>query len=311
MRRENLTINQNGFYGAYYPNLKETCHATIIYMLGNSTTGGLVNMGVKWLHDLHCNVLVLAPEPQKQGFYDFELKQFGKAISYLKKHNQKKIGIAGGSATAMLTLLAASFYNDITLTIAFTPCDFVMEGYYRDGLDGAKERPSDHHSFAMYDGQPLPYLPFAYRHPMYWKMIKKESRKTHNRIATKELFAKSEEQCPLSDEQMIPVEKINGTLLFIGAKDDCLWDTCKYIKRMQTRILVNHATLDAKAFIYDYGTHFLFPQGMLKKGLHIFSGLPVLLFASGRKHYLTCKKNRIDVENKIVKEIENWLKDDK
>ena len=35
---------------------------------------------------------------------------------------------------------------------------------------------------------------------------------------------------------MIPVEKIKGKLLLIGASDDCLWDTVKYISRMEERM---------------------------------------------------------------------------
>ena len=35
---------------------------------------------------------------------------------------------------------------------------------------------------------------------------------------------------------MIKIEKIHGTLLLIGAEDDVLWDTAKYIRRMELRI---------------------------------------------------------------------------
>ena len=41
----------------------------------------------------------------------------------------KKIGIAGASTTGMFALIAASYYPQITLTIAMTPCDFVMVVY--------------------------------------------------------------------------------------------------------------------------------------------------------------------------------------
>ena len=37
-----------------------------------------------------------------------------------------------------------------------------MEGFYRDGKGGATERPGDNESTVTWQGQPLPYLPFAY-----------------------------------------------------------------------------------------------------------------------------------------------------
>lgn len=73
----------------------------------------------------------------------------------------------------MMALLAAAYYSDITLTIAMTPPDFVMEGFYQDGRDGARERPGDDESSASYEGKSLPY---AYRHPQYWEKIRQESR---------------------------------------------------------------------------------------------------------------------------------------
>ena len=36
----------------------------------------------------------------------------------------------------MLALVAASYHQDITLTIAMSPSDFIMEGFYRDNKDG-------------------------------------------------------------------------------------------------------------------------------------------------------------------------------
>ena len=39
-----------------------------------------------------------------------------------------KIGIVGASTTGMLALLAASYYPQISLTIAISPPDFVMVG---------------------------------------------------------------------------------------------------------------------------------------------------------------------------------------
>ena len=76
---------------------------------------------------------------------------------------------------------------------------------------------------------------------------------------------------------------------------------------MKQRLEKKQSTLVCKIFTYEYGTHFLFPQSMLKKGLSFFSDLVVLAFASGRKHYRQCKKSRIDVDVKIQAEIKTWI----
>ena len=76
----------------------------------------------------------------------------------------------------MLALVAASYYPDITLTIAMSPSDFVIEGFYRDGKDGMTERPGDNESSVSWQGKPIPYLPYAYRHPEYWQKIQEESK---------------------------------------------------------------------------------------------------------------------------------------
>lgn len=96
-------------------------------MLGDRIDDLMVKTGVKWLHKNGCNVMA------------------------------SHLGIIGASTTAM----AASFIPEITLTAALSPSDFIMEGFYRDGLDGAKERPGNNESTLSYKGESLPYLPFS------------------------------------------------------------------------------------------------------------------------------------------------------
>ena len=55
-------------------------------------------------------------------------------------------------------------------------------------------------------------------------------------INSRKLFDDSEAVYPITEEEMIKIEKIHGTLLLIGAEDDVLWDTAKYICRMKQRM---------------------------------------------------------------------------
>ena len=224
-------VQRDGFFGAYFAKPNGSDRA-IILMLGDDIDDRMAVSGVKWIHSKGANALTMAPNEKDYGHHSYPLERFERAIAYLKKQGNEKIGIIGASTTGMLALVAASYFSDISLTIAFSPSDFVMEGFYRDGLDGVRERPGDYESSLSYQGKQLPFLPYAYRHPVYWQMIQKESKEGKDMVASRKLFDESERLHPLMEEEKIKVEKIKGKLILIGAEDDVLWDTCKYIRRM-------------------------------------------------------------------------------
>ena len=231
MKKQIFIPEIDGFYGAFYPNNSPSDKAMII-MLGDSSDDRLAVSGAKWIHELGCHALAMSPGRKDYGHHSYPIERFGSAIAFLKERGIRKIGIAGASTTGMLALVAASYYADITLTIAMSPSDFVMEGFYRDGKDGMTERPGDNESTVTWKGEPLPYLPFAYRHPEYWLKIQEESKAGRDMVASRKMFDESERRHPLQEEEKIKVENIRGHIVFVGAEDDVLWDTCRYIRRM-------------------------------------------------------------------------------
>ena len=68
MRREFLQIEEDGFYGAYYPNIAKSNKA-IIVMLGDAVDDRLAVSGVKWLQKLGCNVLAMSPTKKDYGHH--------------------------------------------------------------------------------------------------------------------------------------------------------------------------------------------------------------------------------------------------
>lgn len=306
MKRTYFNVEKDGFFGAYYENPKASGKAMIL-MLGDDIDDRMVIAGVKWAQKLGCNVMAMAPEKKDYGHHSYPLERFEKAITYLKSQGNHKIGIMGASTTGMLALIAASCFSDITLTIAVSPSDFVMEGFYRDGLDGVRERPGDYESSVSYRGEQLPFLPFAYRHPLYWQIIQKESKEGGDMVASRKLFDESERLHPLQEEEKIKVENIKGKVIFVGAEDDVLWDTCKYIRRMMTRLSERACECEPEALIYEHGTHFTFPQTMLQNMIPVLSGLLVACaFKAGRKYPRECKQTRIDIDQKLTAAISEW-----
>ena len=212
MKREYYSTKNDGFYGAYYKN-PAPCDRGVILMLGDRIDDMMVKMGVKWLHRKGCNVMAMSSETKDYAYHDYPIESYEKAIEVLKSKGCVKFGIVGASTTGMAALAAASFIPDITLTIALSPSDFIMEGFYRDGLDGARERPGNNESTLSYRGKSLPYLPYAYRHPEYWQKLSEEAKRRGDMAAARDMFDLSEKLCPVTEDMKIKVERIKGKLV--------------------------------------------------------------------------------------------------
>ena len=207
----------------------------------------------------------------------------------------------------MLSLAAASYYPEITLTIAMSPSDFIMEGFYCDGKDGASERPGDGESTVSWQGRPLPYLPYAYRHPEYWQKITEEAKAGGDKAAARKMFDESERLHPVREEEKIKVENIRGRIVFIGAEDDVLWDTCKYIRRMDERLKQKPHDCEWDMLLYKHGTHFVFPESMLKMMLPVGSGMLVkYMFRAGREFPEECLETRLDIDRRLTEILRSW-----
>lgn len=306
MKREYFSTTRNGFYGAYYENY-QYCDRGIILMLGDKIDDLMVKIGVRWLQKNGCNVMAMASDTKDYAYHDYPIECFEKAIDILKSKGNTKFGIIGASTTAMIALTAASFIPDITLTIALSPSDFIMEGFYRDGLDGARERPGNNESTLTYKCKRLPYLPFAYRHPEYWKKLQEEAKRRGDMAAARDMFDLSEQICPLTEDMKIKAERIKGKLVLIGAEDDSLWDTCRYINRIIERLKATAHECRVAKLTFEYGSHFVFPESMLESILPF--GSSVLLrfaFKTLRNHQKECKQTRIEIDRRLRRIIQNW-----
>ena len=137
---EKIKETQKGFYGCYWPLEGSTC--AIIAMLGDDCEDYMAKVAVKWMQNTYgVSMLTLSPGHKDYSHHNLPVERIGAAITYLKERGIKKISIAGASTTGMYALIAASYYPEITLTIAMTPADFVMEGFYQGKRDGQTEWP--------------------------------------------------------------------------------------------------------------------------------------------------------------------------
>jgi hypothetical protein len=164
-------------------------------------------------------------------------------------------------------------------------------------------------SLFSYQGKPLPYMPFVYQHPEFWKFIESERKRTGDILNFRKLFDDSEKAHPLTEEEMIKVENIRGKLLLIGAADDALWDTAKYIRRMERRLREHPHSCEAEVAVYEHGTHFVFPETMLQRMLPVVGSAFVnVAFVAARQHPKECRMTRVDIDRRVRGAIEAWTR---
>lgn len=306
MKRIHFDVETDGFYRAYWK-CKEETDCGVIAMLGDDPEDYMARSAVKWLLRKGVNVMTMSPGKKDYGHHNYPLERVETAIGWMKAHGNRKIGIAGASTTGTLALTAAAYFPDITLTIAMTPSDFIWQGFMQGEKDGCKEWPIEGESLFTYRGKPLPYMPFVYQHPKYWQVVQAESKRAGDMLNSRKLFDDSEAAHPLQEEEMIPVENIKGKLLAIGAEDDGLWDAAKYVRRMENRLAQKTHDCQVEAVTYQHGTHFVFPESMIKTMLPIGSGLFVkLAFHAAREYPKECKATREDIDRRISKALEEW-----
>ena len=107
----------------------------MIGLFGDDPNDLMAKCGVKGLHRHGLNVLAMSPAKKDYSHVNLPLERIEKAIKWLKRHGNKKIGIMGMSTAGMHSLAAASYFPDITLTFGLTASDFVWQGF-RQGSKG-------------------------------------------------------------------------------------------------------------------------------------------------------------------------------
>lgn len=268
MKKQFFSNEKDGFYGTYYENPKDA-NCAMIGLFGDDPNDFMAKCGAKWLHKNGVNVMCMSPDVKNYSHVNFPLERIKTAIKWLKSHGNKKIGIMGMSTAGMDSLVAASYFPDITLTFGLTPSDFVWQGFEQGEKDGCKEWPIPDASTLSWQGKPLAYMPFVYAHPEYYHKIEEETKGSGDITRSTHLFIDSEKAREHTEEEMIKVENIKGKLIMVGADDDSFWEAGKYVRRMDKRLKERPHECDYEALTYEHGTHFVLPETMLRKALPV------------------------------------------
>jgi len=145
-------------------------------------------------------------EGQKKGMRAIPLEQFQAACDEMKRMGFKRIGIYGNSKGAGMALLAASVVPDISLVIAASSFGHIMQGTGGPGEDLCK-------AMVSFNGRDFPYVK---KERLFSSFIGRCVRE-HN---IKLLYFFDEWDIKGTSENEIPVERINGDILFLTSTHD-------------------------------------------------------------------------------------------
>lgn len=307
MKKQFFSNEKDGFYGTYYENPKDA-NCAMIGLFGDDPNDFMAKCGAKWLHKNGVNVMCMSPDVKNYSHVNFPLERIETAIKWLKSHGNKKIGIMGMSTAGMDSLVAASYFPDITLTFGLTPSDFVWQGFEQGEKDGCKEWPIPDASTLSWQGKPLAYMPFVYAHPEYYHKIEEETKGSGDITRSTHLFIDSEKAREHTEEEMIKVENINGKLIMVGADDDSFWEAGKYVRRMDKRLKERPHECDYEALTYEHGTHFVLPETMLRKALPV--GLKFVMkfiFKAAKDYPKECEQTRKDIDRRLSAALKQWV----
>lgn len=145
-------------------------------------------------------------EGQKKSMRAIPLEQFQSACDELKKLGYKRIGIYGNSKGAGIALLAASVVPDISLVIAASAFGHIMQGTGKESDDPCKAMIS----FKVQD------FSYVVKGNLFGDFVRRCIRERNIRL----LYFFDEWDRKGTTENEIPVEKINGDILFLTSTND-------------------------------------------------------------------------------------------
>ena len=301
------TAAADGFRGFLYESAQPTDRCMIV-IIGDDGDDFMDKAVARWLTETaRCHALCVALRQEKRGETGVDrwpLEIAERAVLWASQR-YGKVGLLGMSMQAAL-VLSASARVPVSLTVALTPCDFVPWGFHQGkiGRDSHGEWPSGHAAFT-WRGKELPYQPAMLEKDDYWNLFC-EAKKEHGEMHSRAVFDYSETHHPIAEDCFIPVENIQGRLVLIGAEDDAMWDTAKYIRRMARRLEEKNFPHPVDILLHPLGTHFLVPDTLLTRAIPLLGGQIPKMFVSGRKNAAACKAARMAVEEKLLAILQTW-----
>jgi len=253
---QTFTVHDNKFFGEFYKAELNRYPGKAIIAFGGSTGTMLINrMLAEQFANAGIDVMIIEYHGQ-EGLPDDLLNQpvevVGYAAEWLKNAGYKKIGLWGISmGTCLAVLAAANFPDFISCAVLVSPMHMVTQAEKKND-SGVREGSA----FALY-GKPFPYAKWnmdtkAFNRRYFRDCLK--HRDLYSRGIIENAYRNNTEEAAL-----LPVEKINGSVLFISGHQDGMCPASESSVLMMDRLKANEFQYPFEHFDYEHLGHFILP----------------------------------------------------
>lgn len=269
------SVTTEGFDGVFYPTLQK--ENVIIFVSGSEGGIGTGKKMGAYYQVLGYSTLALGlfhTEHTNKSLSKVPIEYMERAIEWLKKRGYSKFVVDGISKGSEYALYASTVIPDITGVIARVPSYFISEGL-TDKIPAGN-------SCWSYKGKELPYTPYKVRKISKFKILLVEKQFS--------LMSMNKDK-NVTEESIIPVEKIHGPVLLMSTRADTIWPCNTYIEKLIKRFSENHFPYEVQHLSFHKMSHFILPMNN-KKSLKWIR----MLFQSERLYPEECVQERKEME---------------
>ncbi|MBO1306027.1 hypothetical protein JZO70_07635 [Enterococcus sp. 669A] len=284
---ERMEVEKDGFHGYYHPASMPHDRDLAVVVVGGSEGNDNVPLqmgqhfakhGITALGVCYWNVPGLP-----DNLVEVPLEPFESAIQYLHEKGHSKIAMYGISKGAELALLCATKLHDISKVVAVSPSHCVWGGITEKMLSKKFTAVSEF----TWRGKGFPCMvgELSYGRAI-WNLL------TQQQINLAYMYANPLRK--FDEATAIPVEEIEGDLLFIYAKHDTMWPSMASVQYMMKRLKERNWKHQVTEFGYEKASHIITP----------LNPPSLKMFKVERKYPDACNQSRQDAFEKTL----SWLK---
>lgn len=282
---ERMTVEKDGFYGLYYPveNAKNP-HLAVVVLGGSEGNENVprevgkrfAEAGITALGVCYWNVPGLP-----DNCIEVPLEPFEAILQFLNAQGYDQVYLYGISQGAKTALFVASLMPGYKGVIALSPIHCLW-----NGIKGNKslfgKRPAEACEF-KYRDQTFPYMRYKIGYARgLWNLL------TQGQLNVAYTYSRPLQN--FREETAVPVEKIQGDILFIHPQEDCMWPSPTAVRYMLERLRAKGFPHKAKALCYEKASHIIVP----------LNPKHLKLFKVERRFPEACRRSREDAFQKTV-----------
>ena len=251
-----VDLRQDGLYGELYLPAPNGKRLPAIVVMGGSEGGLDVISGMAADFSRQGYAALALAYWKEQGLPQtlelIPLEYFDKAVGWLKARpdvDPKSIGAIGWSRGSEAVLLLAARNPDVHAVVAVAPSGIVWQGinFSNAGLSqGAWSA----------GGKPLPFV--------------KPASAAYRPDSMRAMFTGAMPEADRHPESEIPIERINGPVLFLSGGDDHLWPSREMSERMMARLKAKGFRHGYMHLSYEGAGHLIFvgaPDGAMARAM--------------------------------------------